>query len=186
MQNENNQSPEYISFTKVSLPYGWLGNMAPYPVTYNNREYKTTEALFQSLRFINHPEIVDEICEQKSPMSAKMVAKKYVDVLQQDGYQMLGQQDIENMKLCLLLKMEQHPQLKEELLNTQNQVIIEDCSSRPHGSGLFWGSAFKKEQGVWEGRNVLGVLWMELREELINANAMKSNMVNEQVSKPKM
>jgi ribA/ribD-fused uncharacterized protein len=166
MQEENNV--EYISFTKVSLPYGWLGNMAPYPVTYNNREYKTTEALFQSLRFMNHPEIVDEICEQKSPMSAKMVAKKYVDILEKDGYQSLGQQDIDNMMLCLRLKVEQHPELKEELLNTQNQVIIEDCSSRPHGSGLFWGSAFNKTNGTWEGRNVLGVLWMQLREELVN------------------
>lgn len=35
-----------IWFTKVDLPYGWLGNMAPYPVLHDGCRWLTTEALF--------------------------------------------------------------------------------------------------------------------------------------------
>ena len=77
---------EVISFTKVSLPYGWLGNMAPYPVKYNNVRYRTTEALFQSLRFMNHPDVQVLIQENKSPMGCKMVAKKYSNLLTDVDY----------------------------------------------------------------------------------------------------
>ena len=37
-----------IWFTKVDLPYGWLGNMAPYPVLHDGCRWLTTEALFQA------------------------------------------------------------------------------------------------------------------------------------------
>ena len=39
-----------IWFTKVNLPYGWLGNMAPYPVLHDGCRWLTTEALFQAMR----------------------------------------------------------------------------------------------------------------------------------------
>lgn len=154
-----------ISFTKVKLPYGWLGNMAPYPVTYEGKEYKTTEALFQALRFKSFPEIQELIRNKKSPMSAKMLAKSHVGLLNSVGYSQLSQQDVTNMEICLREKLNQHPQLKEMLLETEGSAIVEDCSSRPQGSGLFWGAEFK--DGKWQGKNILGKLWMKLRAELI-------------------
>ena len=153
-----------IPFTKVNLPFGWLGNMAAYPVTHENIEYKTTEALFQALRFKNHPEIMQEIREQKSPMTAKMVAKKYADVVQADGFKTMSPEDVTNMRLCLDLKLAQHPELSDMLLATGNDTIIEDCTSRPRGSGIFWGAAL--QNGQWKGQNILGKMWMEIRAEL--------------------
>ncbi len=35
-----------IAFTKVDLPYGWLGNMSPHIVKYQNQWYRTAESLF--------------------------------------------------------------------------------------------------------------------------------------------
>ena len=32
-----------IAFTKVALPYGWLGNMAPFPLVYDGQKYLTSE-----------------------------------------------------------------------------------------------------------------------------------------------
>ena len=75
--------------------------------------------------------------------------------------------DIENMKLCLEIKLNQYPELKEQLIATGEDIIIEDCSKRPHGSGLFWGA--EKTENGWNGKNILGVLWMEKREELIKS-----------------
>ncbi len=50
------------------------------------------------------------------------------------------------MKVCLKLKLEQHPELRDRLLATGDDEIIEDCSKRKRGSGLFWGAAL--EDGV--------------------------------------
>lgn len=152
-----------LTFTKVSLPNGWLGNMAPYPVAHEGLEYRTTEALFQALRFKERLDIQEEIRAQKSPMAAKMVAKKYAHILVENGYTVQSPQDIDNMRLCLELKLAQHPELPEKLLATGSEDIIEDCSSRPRGSGLFWGAAQMKGSTIWTGQNVLGKLWIELR-----------------------
>lgn len=152
-----------IAFTKVSLPYGWLGNMAPYPITYDNKEWRTSEALFQALRFKDFPDVQEKIREQKSPMAAKMVSKPYRELLV--GYEYLGEQDIEYMNLVLKLKLEQHVNLQEQLYHTGNDQIIEDCTARPQGSGLFWGAAL--QIGKWVGDNVLGELWMIHRARLI-------------------
>jgi len=65
-----------IKFTKVSLPFGWLCNMAPFPVMYNEKKWLTIEALFQALRFEDE-KIIEEIRLEKSPMGAKMKAKKH-------------------------------------------------------------------------------------------------------------
>jgi predicted NAD-dependent protein-ADP-ribosyltransferase YbiA (DUF1768 family) len=40
-----------IWFKGVKEPNGWMGNMAPYPITYNGQVWRTSEALFQSMRF---------------------------------------------------------------------------------------------------------------------------------------
>lgn len=160
-----------IAFTRVKLPYGWLGNMSAFPITYGNDKYLTTEALFQALRFTNHPEIQELIRLEKSPMSAKMIAKSKVEFM--DEGVLYTQKDIDNMRECILLKLDQHPQLKQELLDTEDIVIIEDCSKRPHGSGLFWGA--EKTDTGWNGKNILGVLWMEERSNLKKLNTGESN-----------
>lgn len=150
-----------IAFTKVALPFGWLGNMSPYPVTWEGKEWRTTEALFQALRFSDE-EIREKIREQKSPMAAKMVSKPFVD---RRIVEVGSPQDIENMKLCIRLKLEQHPQLQAELLKTCDRLIVEDVTSRgARGTNLLWGAMLK--DGEWQGQNVLGHLWMQARDEL--------------------
>jgi len=151
-----------ITFTKVKLPYGWLGNMSRYPVTYEGVEYRTTEALFQALRFREYPEVAEEIRAQKSPMAAKLTAKKYMEFAD------AGEEiDNQRMLMCLKLKLEQHPELVQMLLDTGAATIIEDCTNRDRGSARYWGAVLVN--GVWEGKNVLGNMWMHLREKLRNA-----------------
>ena len=65
-----------IAFTKVALPFGWLGNMAPYPVTYGGEAWRTTEALFQALRFEDES-IREAIRQEKSPMAVKFIAQRH-------------------------------------------------------------------------------------------------------------
>jgi len=149
-----------IIFTKVKLPYGWFGNMSPHRVKYKDKWWETTEALFQALRFEDE-EVREEIRSQKSPISAKMKAKRHKE---RRVVEPTSEQDLENMRMVLRLKLHYHPGLKKQLLATGDAEIIEDCSNRGASP---WGA--RKRDGVWVGENLLGKLWMELRTELASA-----------------
>jgi ribA/ribD-fused uncharacterized protein len=149
-----------IGFTKVALPYGWLGNMSPHPVQFEGQEWRTAEALFQALRF-QDPEIKEEIRSQKSPMAAKFVAKKYRSQMQVEP---ISDQDLENMMMCVRLKLKSNPQLIGELKSTGDLLIYEDVSSRMRGNNLIWGASF--QDGKLIGENQLGKIWMEIRSSL--------------------
>jgi len=72
------QVSECISFRKTREEWGGLSNMcAGYPIEIQGIEIRTSEALYQSLKFPDHAFIQREILKQKSPMSAKMKAKKH-------------------------------------------------------------------------------------------------------------
>jgi ribA/ribD-fused uncharacterized protein len=148
-----------IAFTKVDLPYGWLGNMSPHPVTHDGKTYRTAEALFQALRFDDEA-IREAVRNEKSPMAAKMRAKKH-----RDKFIVAPQStiDVENMRAVLHRKLACHPTLTNLLAATGDAFIVEDCSRRPRGSGLFWGAALV--DGQWQGANTLGRLWMEIRDK---------------------
>lgn len=149
-----------IIIGKVKEEHGCWGNMFPLPVSHKEKIYRTTEALFQVLRFSDE-KIQEEIKNEKSPMGAKFVAKKYKEFM---TILPMSKDDIENMKICLCLKLEQHSYLKNELIKTGDELIVEDCTRRKRGSGLFWGAAF--ENNTWIGQNWLGKLWMEIRNQI--------------------
>lgn len=151
---------EPILIRRNKDPYGWMGNMSPYPVTHQGIEYRTTEAMFQALRF-NDEEVIELIRLEKSPMAAKMVAKKHKHLR---VIVPCSNIDVECMRLCLWSKINDHRELMKALYETENREIIEDCTKRQGGSGLFWGAALV--DGKWVGENQLGKLWMEIRFEI--------------------
>ena len=151
-----------ILIRKVKEPFGWMGNMASFAVTDLGREWRTTEALFQAKRF-DDEEIRLAIWREKSPMGAKIVAKKHAPLM---VIQPRSQADIFNMEQVLKLKLKTHPELIQLLLDTGEEQIIEDCSNRRNDSGLFWG-ACDIGGGEWIGKNVLGKLWELCRSEAI-------------------
>lgn len=152
-----------ITFTKSKLSYGWLGNMAPYEVIYGKvwQVWRTTEALFQAMRFSDEA-IKSEIRRARSPMTAKMIAKRNAEHM---VVQPRSSVDVANMVTVLKLKTAQHPLLGHLLVETADAVLTEDVTKRPRSeSSLFWGAAL--ENGAWIGQNMLGELWMQLRSEL--------------------
>lgn len=148
-----------IAFTRVRLPYGWLGNMAPYPiVTEDGLRWLTSEALFQASRFARLNPIREHIRLNRSPMTAKMIAKAAAD---QRVVVPCSAEDIALMRWVLKLKVKQHPELAPQIADLKGVLIVEDVTARPHGSGLFWGAA-RESDGSWRGENTLGKLWMEI------------------------
>ena len=153
-----------LTITKVKEPGGWLSCMSPHPIQYGGKIFRTCEALFQWLRFQKHPEVQEIIIAQKSPMGAKMKARLNRNLLNRGEKWDETEEDIQLMKICLELKIEQHPNLKTLLFESGSAEIIEDCTTHDRESARFWGAV--KIDGKWVGQNILGKLWMEVREEL--------------------
>lgn len=141
--------------------------MSPYRIVIGDEVWKTAEAYFQSLRFAPDDSIRETIRIQKSPITAKMVAKQNISRMVVEP---MSEQDVENMRTTLRLKFKcnQIP-LEENLLLTGTRTIIEDCTGRTKGSGAFWG-AYELPNGLLYGQNKLGKLLMELRNELKEKN----------------
>ena len=152
-------------FKGVNEPNGWMGNMAPYPITYNGQVWRTSEALFQSMRF-NDPVIKEIIRGEKSPLVAKWKAKSH-----RANYIItpLSPQDIANMEACVLLKFQQHPKIAGMLMATGKHPIYEDASGRNKVNDLFWGVHRNPKNPIMpiNGQNMMGEILMKVRGILL-------------------
>jgi len=144
---------EVITFYKTKDPYGELSNMCSgFPLTYDGRKWRTSEALYQALRFEDE-KIQELIRAEKSPMAAKIVAKKYRDKAFYDV-----QNDLDNMVFVLTLKAS-YDTIWNLLKSTGNKTIIENAGARDH----YWGAEYISESKTWRGQNILGRLWEYVR-----------------------
>ena len=149
---------ECISFAKVDGPFGSFHNMAPhFPITLNGYQIKTSEHLYQAMRFTHRPDIQEEILKQASPMSAKMVMKEYIEHTRQDWDDI----KVAVMGWCILLKWVQNwDVLGPRLFDTRKTNLVEYSKKDD-----FWG-AIPQNQEVLMGVNALGQLLMRLRTKL--------------------
>ena len=150
---------------RVRDEFGWMSNMSAHPIRLNGMDapvtWPTAEHLFQATRFLNE-EIRELIRVERSPMSAKMVAKVHAQFMTRNPR---SEEDLDMLRVVLRYKLSQHCDLQRKLLATGTRHIVEDCSRRATESGLFWG-ACRDPDGTWRGQNMLGCAWMELRKEL--------------------
>ena len=130
---------------------------AGFPFEVNGVRIPSSEALYQACRFPHMPEVQRLIISQRSPMTAKMRSKPHRKNSRSDWNQVR----VPVMRWCLRVKLAQNWQkFAELLLTTEERPIVEES-----GKNDFWG-AKPLENGTLVGRNVLGRLLMELREEL--------------------
>jgi len=145
-----------VSFRKTTEKFGGLSNMASgYPIVINKVFIRTSEALYQALRYSQYAKIQEEIITQTSPMTAKIKSKKYIDKTREDWDKVR----VHIMRWSLRIKLLQNKDtFGKLLLDTGNLPIVEESSK-----DIFWGA--KLINNKLEGMNVLGRLLMQLREE---------------------
>lgn len=148
-----------VTFRKTKENYGGLSNMASgYPININNTKILTSEALYQSLRYSAYPQFQREIIYQKSPMTAKMISKKYLKKTRLDW----NYSRISIMRWCLKIKlMHNWDKFGTLLLSTKDKRIVEISTK-----DKFWGAILNEKTNELVGINALGRLLMELREEI--------------------
>ena len=148
-------SPSVI-FHKTKEEWGELSNMcAGFPIVINGNTWLTSEALYQALRFPEHPEIQELIREQKSPMAAKMKSKPNRASSSRNDWDLVR---IDIMNWCLRAKLVANFESFGEILRKTGKLDIVERSTKDQ----FWG-ARETYEGVLQGRNVLGRLLVSLR-----------------------
>jgi ribA/ribD-fused uncharacterized protein len=129
--------------------YYLLSNFSAHKVVYEGDEYMTSEHAYQVAKF-SDPEIREKI---KNAPSAYL-AREY-------GQSKEGRtphfDKVEVMKQIMREKMLQHGDVQEKLLASGDKNIDKNCPT-----DYFWGSG-----ADGSGENVMGKIWMELREELL-------------------
>jgi ribA/ribD-fused uncharacterized protein len=155
-----------VVFYKVNEEWGGLSNMSnDFPLRVNGQPAGSTEALYQVCRFPHRPDWQQEILDAPHAMRAKMVAKKEGRRKEHSRPDWEQVQEAV-MRWCLRVKLAQHLQRFGGLLRWSAPRPIVERSRKDR----FWGAVLEKD-GVLRGENRLGLLLMELREELLACRA---------------
>ena len=127
--------------------YYFLSNMYETPVNYDNRTYKCSEAAFQAQKTL------DDKCRDMFTEFDGKTAKS-------TGRNVNLREDWESVKDEIMLNVCRakfsNPDLREKLLNTGNEALIELNS----WGDQYWGVSKGK------GENKLGKILMQVRSEL--------------------
>lgn len=153
------QPSEVAAFSSTKGEFGGLSNMAPgFAIRVNDVIIPTAEALYQACRFPLFPDIQKEIIEQHSPMTAKMMSRKYLDKTRQDWESI--KYDI--MYWVLQVKLSQNFDKFSKVLTDTGKRAIVEVSKKDKD----WAVMRDQDQTL-KGKNALGRLLMKLREEHI-------------------
>lgn len=149
-----------VVFHKVKEAFGGLSNMSnEFPLVLGGVAIRSSEALYQAMKFPHLPAVQLAILAERSPMSAKMRAKPHAARIREDWEAV----KVDVMRWCLRVKLAQHPRsFGALLLATGERPIVE----RSH-KDRFWG-AVPVEPDVFVGINLLGVLLVDLRASLMS------------------
>jgi hypothetical protein len=145
------QTNRVIQFYRVSDQHGCFSNFAPYEIELEQRVWPTSEHYFQAQKF-DAPDYQEKIRLTKSPMIAARLGRSREIPIRRDWEQI----KVDVMKKALRAKFTQHPELMTKLLATGDSILVEHTKN-----DKYWGDG-----GDGKGKNMLGKLLMELREEL--------------------
>ena len=163
---------EVVSFRITTGPYGALSNMAQgYSLNINSVIIPSSEHLYQACKFPLFPSLQEEIFNEDTPKSAKLLAQKNNSLIRQDWNAVR----VKIMRWSLEVKLLQNWNSFSYLLKeTGTKAIVEDSSK-----DNFWGA--RREENKFVGTNALGRLLMELREKYIIAGIPLKNVTPPQV-----
>ena len=140
--------------------------MAPgFPIAVGDVVVRTSEALYQAMRFPGRPDFQRRVLDQLSPMAAKMVCKPIRDQHTRPDWLAVR---VAVMRWCLRAKLVSNFDTFAALLVSTGRVPIVEDSVKDD----FWGArAFNTE--MLSGSNVLGRLLMELREQVFDGQIVR-------------
>ena len=138
--------------------WGELSNFFPLasPIAARPWRFLTSEALYQAAKFPARPDVQRRIAEAPAAKTAAAIGRAPGLGIDSDW----NAQRVDVMRWVLRMKREANAaEIDAVLAATGDRPIVEVSSRDP-----WWGA--RPVAGRYEGRNVLGRLWMELRQQL--------------------
>lgn len=181
---------DYIYFYARKQQFRCLSNFSQHPITiqdeFSTRQYLTGEHCFHGEKYylisqhISNSERKNQLlCYSNkflessnldSPLLAKQAGGKKGLALNQKELDIWDELNVEVQRKICLWKIHKYPEIKEELLKTQNKCLIHPAIRVKEE---------KVKERKWEGRmieingekkiigqNMLGKIWMEIRDEI--------------------
>jgi ribA/ribD-fused uncharacterized protein len=128
----------------------YLSVLSAHIVEFKGVLYATCEHAYHCQRY-HDPKIQEEIKSARSAYAAWEVSQKYKDQQLPDW----DTKKTEVMEEICRAKLEQHPIIKQALIESGDAVIVKDYPDP------FWGIGMDGK-----GQNIMGQIWMKLRSKL--------------------
>ena len=160
---ESYPAEKCVRILKVKDKWGVLSNFGRTPLKINDVVFKTSEHLFQMMKFKDrYP--VERISNNityagKKCYQVKKTVKSYEKEYRRTDW---GSMIVDAMKFCLQTKYDQCEEFRRKLEESEGRFIVEDQTSFSKKSPDAWG--VKLHGGQFIGPNLLGRLLMELRD----------------------
>lgn len=140
----------YLYSTR-EVPYGCFSNFSAHGFELDGKYWKSSEHYFQAQKFAGHP-AEEEIRKAETPKKAANMGRERRRPLRKDW------QSVKDnlMRKAVMKKFEAHKDLREILLSTADEKLIEKTSG-----DTYWGCG---TDGT--GKNMLGIILMEIRRSL--------------------
>lgn len=140
-----------IYFYKIKDKYGCFSNFAHYGFELEGKWWMTSEHYFQAQKFCG-TEYEETIRLLDNPMEAAEMGRNRNLPLREDWEQVKD----DMMRKAVYAKFTQNSEIKEILLKTGSEYIVEKTSD-----DYYWGCG---TNGF--GKNMLGIILMEIRDKL--------------------
>lgn len=134
-----------------------FSNFSSFRLVWKGIDFDTSEHAYQWEKFQGHPTLQSQIETSRSAHSAYFTAQHNSRFVREDWADV----KVATMKAILLEKVRQHEYVRRKLIDTRGRRLIEDS-----WRDSFWGWGEEKN-----GRNMLGTLWMEVRDEYMQSLA---------------
>jgi hypothetical protein len=145
-----------IYFYSPHEKYGCFSNFSRHGFQLDDAWWMTSEHYFQAQKFSNTPH-VEAIRQAKTPKEAANMGRDRSRPLRPDWEQVKD----DMMRKAVLCKFETHADIREILLATSNELIVEKTTA-----DYYWGCG---KDG--SGKNRLGEILMEVRKILGDAES---------------
>lgn len=143
---------DVIHFHRTVDPFGCFSNFSAHPIFVDGQSWRTSEHYFQAQKFASQ-EARRQIRMAETPMRAAQLGRSRDNPLRADW----DAQKDDVMRSVVRLKVEQHADVREALISTGNSIIVEHTTN-----DRYWADG-----GDGSGHNMLGVILMEVRAELM-------------------
>lgn len=142
---------DIIQFHLVGQDYGSLSNSAPFPISLDSKMWYTAEHYFQARKF-HDVQVQKQIQQTRAASEIIWIANNPKLRVRRDWDLV----KLDFMRTAVRAKFTQITSLKKLLINTGDAILIDHSEE-----DLYWSDG-----GDGSGRNMLGVVLMEIRDEL--------------------